>query len=183
MGALLAFAPFLAFAVVTRFAGAAWGLQAAAVLSLCLVAWDIVGRKRSPKILEIGSLVLFGALAIYTLAARPEWSVAGVRLFVDGGLLLIVLISIGVRQPFTLQYAREATDPSIWQHPAFKRANYIITAVWALAFAAMVLADLLWVYVPTLPPMVGVIVTIAALVGAVKFTSWYPARARARAGA
>lgn len=42
-------------------------------------------RGESVKILEVGSLVLFGLLTAYTLLAAPRWTVATVRLAVDGG--------------------------------------------------------------------------------------------------
>ena len=42
-------------------------------------------RGESVKTLEVGSLVLFGLLTAYTLLAAPRWTVATVRLAVDGG--------------------------------------------------------------------------------------------------
>ena len=97
-------------------------------------------------------------------------------MLVDSGLLLIVLGSIAVRQPFTLQYAREQIAPELWDNPKFIRTNYIITGVWALAFVVMVVAELALLYVPGLPRRVGVIAIVVALIGAVKFTGWYPER-------
>ena len=79
-------------------------------------------------------------------------------------------------RPFTLQYAREQVAPELWASPEFIRTNYVITAVWALAFAVLVIADLILLYRPDLSPRLGIFLTIAALVGAVKFTSWYPER-------
>jgi hypothetical protein len=38
----------------------------------------------------------------------------------------------------------------------------------------LVLADIAMVYAPALPHSVDVMATVAALVAAVKFTSWYP---------
>ena len=43
----------------------------------------------------------------------------------------------------------------------------------------MVLADLLMLYVPGVPKSVGILVTVAALYAAIKFTAWYPERKRA----
>src|SRR6202000_2332793 len=102
-----------------------------------------------------------------------------VRLVVDAGLLLIVTISIAIRQPFTLQYAREQVPQQMWASREFVRTNYVITAVWALAFAALGAADAMLLYLPDLPPRFGIIVTVLALVGAFKFTAWYPDRAQA----
>jgi hypothetical protein len=78
--------------------------------------------------------VLFSGLALYTVFGGTAWSVLPVRLCVDTGLLLIVLISMAVGRPFTLQCAREQVAPEFWDRPEFVRTNYVITAVGALAF-------------------------------------------------
>jgi hypothetical protein len=179
LGILLAFAPFLAFALIDRLSGPTEGLIAGAVVSAALLLPDLI-QGRMAKVLEIGTAILFGGLALYALLGRPSWSVVGVRVVVDAGLLLIVLASLVMRRPFTLQYARERVAPELWGEPEFVRTNYVITAVWALAFAVMVVAELVLLYVPDVPPRAGIVAIVLALVGAVKFTGWYPER---RAGA
>jgi len=176
MGILLAFAPFIVFACVDRFIGPTEGLAAGALVAAALLARN----GRTPKILEIGTTALFGGLTLYAVLGRASWSVIGVRLCVDAGLLLIALVSMAVGRPFTLQYAREQVAPAFWDSPEFVRTNYVITAVWALAFAVMVIAEFALLYAPGMPPRVGVIAVILALVGAVKFTGWYPERVKAR---
>ena len=178
MTILLAFAPFVIFAVINRIAGPFAGLIAGAVAALLLLARDWLTAGRSLKILDIGSTIVFAALVVYSFLAKPTWSVVGVRLCVDAGLLLIVLVSLAVGRPFTLQYAREQVRPELWDTADFKRTNYVITGVWALAFAAMVIAEFVLLYVPAAPDRVGVLVIILALVGAVKFTGWYPEHVR-----
>ncbi|MEJ1978243.1 MAG: hypothetical protein WDN49_21100 [Acetobacteraceae bacterium] len=111
----------------------------------------------------------------------PVWSVIGVRLCVDAGLLLIVLASMALGRPFTLQYAREQVPPEVWSSPEFLRVNNVLTAAWALAFAVMVAAEAALLYLPEAPRRAGVIAIILALVGAVKFTGWYPEHARLKA--
>ena len=180
LGILLAFAPFLAFALIDRLSGPTEGLIAGAVVSAALLLRDLI-QGRTAKVLEIGTAILFGGLALYALLGRPSWSVVGVRLVVDAGLLLIVLASLVMRRPFTLQYARERVAPELWGEPEFVRTNYVITAVWALAFAVMVVAELVLLYVPDIPPRAGIVAIVLALVGAVKFTGWYPERRRAGA--
>ncbi|MEJ0048520.1 MAG: hypothetical protein WDN04_22215 [Rhodospirillales bacterium] len=178
---LLAFAPFIVFAVLDRLVNANVGLIAAAVVSIVLLVRDWLAPNRTPKILEIGTAILFCVLALYATLGGAAWSIFGVRLRVDAGLLLIVLLSMAVGRPFTLQYAREQAAADLWNTPQFARTNLIITAVWAVAFAVLVLADLAVLYVPGLPPRVSIWATILALVGAFKFTSWYPDRVRAGA--
>ena len=178
MGILLAFAPFIVFAVLDRIVGPAGALAAGAAVSAVLIARDLVRPGRSVKILEAGTFVLFAGLALYTVLSGANWSVIGVRLCVDAGLLAVVLVSMAARRPFTLQYAREQVAPQLWNRPEFIQTNYVITGVWALAFFVMVLGELALLYVPGLPPRAGVVAVILALVGAVKFTSWYPERQR-----
>ncbi|HVP83931.1 MAG TPA: hypothetical protein VMS78_04330 [Rhizomicrobium sp.] len=182
MGILLAFAPFVVFAIVDRFVGSTEGLVAGTVVSIGLLLRDVVSKK-SVKVLEVGTAILFGGLALYAVLNKPAWSVIGVRLMVDSGLLLIVLLSMALRRPFTLQYAREQVAPEIWGTPQFVRTNYVITAVWALAFAVMVVAELALLKMPDLPPRIGILAIVFALVGAVKFTGWYPDRVKAKSTA
>lgn len=183
MGILLAFAPFIAFALIDRLVGSTEGLVVGAIVSFVLIARDVTASKRSPKILEIGTALLFSALALYAVMGRPTWSVIGVRLCVDAGLLAIVLVTMALKRPFTLQYAREQVDPVFHGSPKFVRTNYIISATWAVAFAVMVAAELALLYLPTMPHRIGVLAIILALVGAVKFTGWYPDHVRGKAGA
>ena len=177
MDILLAFAPFFAFFLIERFLDKPLvALVAGAVVSAILVAREIMRGSKQLKVLEVGTMILFAGLALYTLLTKATWSIMSVRLCVDTGLLVLVLVSMAIRRPFTLPYAREKSPPEIWKEPEFIRTNYIITAVWAAAFVVMVLADLVLLYLPGVRPAVGIIVTIAAIYGAVKFTGWYPER-------
>jgi len=180
MGILLAFAPFIIFAIVDRFIGPTQGLCAAALASFLLVLRDWLTTGRHFKILELGTFLLFLILSLYALLERPDWSVVAVRLFVDSGLLLIVVMSIFIGRPFSMQYAQEEVSPDHWNKPEFKRANYVISGVWALAFAVMVIAELLLLFYPTVSHRIGIIAIVGALVGAVKFTRWYPTTLRDR---
>ncbi len=103
MGILLAFAPFIAFALVDWLAGSTPGLIAGAVVSAALLARDWMTPGRTPKILEVGAAALFVGLALYAVLGSASWSVIGVRVCVDAGLLAIVLVSMAVGRPFTLQ--------------------------------------------------------------------------------
>jgi hypothetical protein len=181
MGILLAFAPFVAFALVDRLVGPTEGLITGAVVSVGLILRDVMAPGRSPKILEIGTTILFGALALYAVLGSPTWSVIAVRLCVDAGLLAIVLITMLLGRPFTLQYAREQVAAEHHASPEFLRTNYVITGIWALAFAVMVAAELALLYAPDLSHRLGVLAIIVALVGAVKFTGWYPEHVKSKA--
>lgn len=181
MGILLAFAPFIVFAILDRLVEPAGALAAGAAASAALIARDLVSTGRSVKILEVGTFILFSGLAFYTVLSGVTWSVVGVRLCVDAGLLVVVLASMVAGRPFTLQYAREQVSPQLWSHPDFIQTNYVITGVWALAFFVIVLAEMALLYIPGLPPRAGIAAIILALIAAVKFTGWYPEREKRQA--
>jgi hypothetical protein len=176
---LLAFAPFIAFALLTHFVAPVASLVVAAVVSLGLIGKELV-LGRSIKILELGTCVLFGGLAVYAYLSNAAWPVVGVKLAVDIGLFLIVLCSLLIDRPFTIQYARENVPEELWASPQFIRTNRVIALVWLAAFAAIVVADLILMFVPAAPQRVSILLTVAALYGAFKFSTAYPERARAR---
>jgi hypothetical protein len=122
-------------------------------------------------------------VAIYTVTAGSTLSLIAVRLCVDCGLLAIVLGSMAVRRPFTLQYAKEQVPRGYWQHPAFLRTNYVISGAWAVAFLVMLAAEAALLQWPALPQPVGFAVILAALLGGIGFTRWYSALSRKAAAA
>jgi hypothetical protein len=177
---LLAFAPFIAFAVLDHFAAPTVALVVAALISLVLIGRELVFGG-SAKILEVGSCILFSGLAAYAFSSDANWPVVGVKLAVDTGLLLIVLFSLIAGQPFTIQYARESVPQERWNSPQFHRSNQLITLVWLAAFCAIVVADLTLLYIPEVPHKVSILLTVGALYGAFKFTMAYPDKAEAHA--
>ena len=170
MNLLTSFAPFLAFAVLIHLGFIEGGLWAGALMAAVLLLRDRLLLGRSFKILEVGTMVLFAGLALYSAATAYAWTIPAVRLVVDAGLLAIVLVSLAVGVPFTLQYARESTPAEIWSRPEFLTVNRRITLVWAAAFLVMVAADAAMVFVPEIPRRIDIIATVLALVGAYKFT-------------
>lgn len=179
MGILLGFSPFIVFALLTGISVdlALWAALAAAFI----ISIGDFSRTRHLRVLDIGSLALFGLLALYTGFIEPSLSVAAVRLVIDGGLMIIALVSIVIGRPFTLDYAREQVPKEFWRAPLFLRSNYIIAGVWVLTFAAMTAADALATFNTRFSVSLDIAASLAALVLAVAFTARYPARVRARA--
>ncbi len=176
MSIVWGFAPFIAFFVLMRLASPLAGLVAALVVSIISVArgWR---RGESIKVLEIGSLALFGAAIVFTLIVHPGWSVGGVRLVVDGGLTLIAAVSLAIGRPFTLQFAREQVPEQYWSAPQFMRANLLISGAWTLSFALAAACDAAATYVPAVPLWIEIVLTLGGLAAAAWFTVWYRTRA------
>jgi hypothetical protein len=99
---------------------------------------------------------------------------SAVKFAVDAGIFLVSLLSIVIRFPFTLQYAREAVDAETAKLPGFLRANYIITWAWTGAALLMMVCNIALIYVPGLPLWSSLLVAFAVRNSAVYFTKWYP---------
>lgn len=142
----------------------------------------------SIKLLEVATVVFFTALAIVGLLVSKA-TLADLDDLIgeiaNVGLVLITFGSIVVRQPFTIQYAREQVPRELWTEPRFIRTNYVITFVWAMAFLVAAIAgaygyfvlddaDNLWT---------GWVIQIGVLIAAIQFTSWYPEVVQARGAA
>jgi hypothetical protein len=181
MNILLGFAPYVAFFLFMRAVSADAGLWAALAVAAGNAGLDWA-RTGSLKVLEIGTIVLFAGLAVFTWAGHWTWTVMALRLAVDAGLLAIVLASLAIGRPFTLQYARERVPEQYWRAPLFLAINGRITWAWAIALAVMVAAHAMVVFAPAVPVWVDLVVTIIALTAAVRFTTWYPVQARRKAG-
>ena len=92
-------------------------------------------------------------------------------------------LTIVLNKPFTLDYAREHTDPSLWNSPSFIRTNIVLTSVWGLAFT--VNAILAWGKMEhfILSELNYEITSYTLLIGTVAFTNWYPNHVRRRSHA
>ncbi|HTW32998.1 MAG TPA: hypothetical protein VMD53_00160 [Rhizomicrobium sp.] len=179
MGILLGFAPFIVFALLT-------GLSVDLALWAALASAFVIGirdfaQTRLLRVLDMGSVGLFGLLALYTGFIQPGMSIPVVRLVVDGGLMTIALVSILIGNPFTLDYAREQVSEEFWHTPLFLRTNYIVAGVWVLAFGAMTAADAAATFSARFPLTLDIAASLATLALAIVFTTRYPSYVRSRA--
>jgi hypothetical protein len=182
MTIFLILAPYGAFAFLMLVTSAVVSLFAAASVCLAVIVLD-AARGRSIKILGAGSAILFAGVGGYLTVVDPSLSNAMVKFVVDTGMFLVALGSMLIRHPFTLQYALEAVPAETAAMPGFLRANYIITGVWTVAMLAMMLGNVLMLYVPGLPIWLSLAIAFAARNSAVYFTKWYPAYRKLKYGA
>jgi hypothetical protein len=84
-------------------------------------------------IIKVKILYFFCSLAIAILF--PDVRLFDfTQLFVYGILTLTTILSLLVKKPFTLQYAKKTVAPQFHDQPLFVSANYWLTAAWALSF-------------------------------------------------
>lgn len=183
---LAGFAPWILVIVVEgpgRVSLAA-ALGAALALATCAAGTAVNIR---PKLLDVTAITFFTVLALVAALASAGtqrwlgvWSaeVANVMIAAITGL------SLAVRRPFTLPYARETNDREFWDLPIFLRVNYVISAVWASAFFVIAIVGYIGDGPLHQPNNIWTawIIPVGLLVLAIKFTGWYPDRAVAEAG-
>ena len=171
MALLLAFSPFLAFLVGERLLGIVPALCAGAAVAVALIVRERLRGSREVRVLEIGTAVLFAALAACAaFMTEVAWSVGLVRLVVDGGLMLLVVAGVAAGRPFTLAFARARVSPDQAAAPAFGRLDIRISLAWAAAFGVLALADLVLMLRPAWPLAVPIAIGVAGLLAALKFT-------------
>jgi hypothetical protein len=138
-------------------------------------------RGSAPKILEWADVAYFGALAVVVALASDStygWLELWGGEVANIALLAIVLGSVLIRKPFTLQYAKEDTPREYWESPEFLRVNYLIAWVWVAAFAIEAASGFLGdaVLDDSNNIWTGWIIQTFPLIIAAQFTIWYPAR-------
>ena len=176
MNLIFGFAPFIVFSILTQLS-LNIALWLAFATAFAISIRDFV-ETQALKLLDAGSLALFGLMALYTGFIQQDLNFGQVRLIVDLGLLLLIAGSLVKRKPFSLQYARETTPQELWSEPQFLRTNYKITMVWALAFIIMTVADAVAAFDTAFPVIVSVAANLVSLAGALAFTLRYPAYVR-----
>ena len=87
-------------------------------------------------------MFLFAALGGHQNLIEHEWNDFSIRLAIDVGMLAIALVSIAMKMPFTLQYAREQVDAETMREPKFLQVNYVLSWAWVGAMLLMLVADI-----------------------------------------
>lgn len=123
-------------------------------------------------VLDIGTLIFFVLFAMNLFVFKNTFIINNGNLISSAVIAFIAWVSITIKRPFTLQYAREAVTPEVSSSKLFIMINYILTMVWAIIFTLMMLPSLL-----KFSTVVNMVITgVFLLVGVVitqKFPKWF----------
>jgi hypothetical protein len=172
---LLAFAPWLGFLVIAH-VNLTLGLLVALALS---VVMGVTGLHRG--VILWSGLLFFCFATLFVGVLHNIWTMRHMGILANAFLAGSSWLTIAIGKPFSLDYAREHTDPSLWNSPDFIATNLAITAAWATVFS--VNAVLAWGKMEhvVLPGLGFDAVSYSLLIGTAAFTAWYPGiRRRAR---
>lgn len=175
---VVSFAPWIAFLIIAK--DTMHRVEIGLVVALGLTVLMAVLRLHRGIIMWVGLLFFTGA-TIAVLGFGDLWTIRHLGVLANGALAIGAWTTMLIGKPFTLEYARQHTDPSRWKHPLFIRTNEILTAVWASVFTFNTVVAWLLMKHLLLPEWASHTLSYAALIGAAAFTSWYPGFVRSRA--
>lgn len=172
---LLAFAPWLAFLVIAQ--GSLARLKAGLLVALGLSVVMGVARLHRGIVLWSG-LAFFAFAAVAVAGFENMWAVAWMGVLANGALAASTWLTVALGRPFTLDYAREHVDPSLWDDPGFLRTNMLITSAWGAVFTANALLAVGKKEHFAMGELGYELLSYILLVGAAFFSTWYPKQVR-----
>ncbi|MBA4419203.1 MAG: hypothetical protein C0392_15045 [Syntrophus sp. (in: bacteria)] len=177
---LLTFAPWLSFLIIAH--GSMFRLRLGIIVAAIMTVIMAVTRLHRGVIMWVG--ILFFAYAIVAVVLLNDmWAMHYMGALANGALAAGTWAGMALKRPFTLEYAREHTDRSLWNNPAFLRTNYFMTAIWGVVFT--INAFLAWQRStqPAMPGWVYETISYSLLVSAMFFSTWYPQNLKRRRAA
>jgi hypothetical protein len=178
---LLVFAPWLAFLFIAQ--GSILRLKIGLLVALALCVILGVARVHRGILLWAG-LLFFTYASVAVILLNHFWTERYMGVLACGVLAVSVWVSLLIKKPFTLDYAREHVSKSLWNDPGFIRTNVLITALWGAVFTVNVF--LAWGKLVhfAFPAVAYEVVSYGLLFGTMAFSTWYPdyIRQKRRAG-
>lgn len=135
MHILKAFIPWIIFTILTRNNLPIKG----SIIALVIYAYLYLSRSYTLKLLDVCSIVFFGGAIVAIEFIQFNWFTDHIMYIADAFLAGVILLTIFIKKPFTLAYAKEITSPDKWQTKEFLQINMIISLIWFFYFSCSTL--------------------------------------------
>jgi len=169
---ILSFAPWIAFLIISG--PSMFRLKLGIIVAAILVVVMGVTKLHRGVVLWAGVLFFIYAL-ISVVWLNNMWTVMHMGILANGTLAAGTWLTVLMGKPFTLDYAKEHTDPSLWNTPTFLKTNYVLTSAWGVVFLIGVLNAWLKMLNLGVPNWVFEVSQYACMLGTMFFTNWYTA--------
>jgi len=169
---LITFLPWMAYGILSS-------VLPQLALPIALICFLFSYRNfRNGFILEWGSFLIFITLFINFYVFKNQWLFQHLSILISFFFVAIAAISILIRSPFTMQYAKLEVDRKFWNSPFFLRVNQIMTAILGMIFLSTALINLYRFYRPGILNgwFIWPISTLAQLLVIHQFPKWYRKR-------
>ncbi|MHB8051712.1 MAG: hypothetical protein ACYDEZ_00220 [Methanoregula sp.] len=173
---LTAFVPWIAFTLVAEapLGNPQMGLILAFIVGIVLTVVTSYRQLLKGYILSVVTIVFFVVFFILIIGLQQYYLANYLSVLSMLILTVVCWATMLVRFPFTLQYSREGIDPERARSAPFMRVNYIITAVWGIAFTISTAIDAFLLLRPDPGLMFWDNLKWVFMVIAIVFTVWYP---------
>ena len=175
---IMAFAPWLAFLFIAH--GSLFRLKFGLIVALVLSIGMGIAKLHRGVILWVG-LVFFTSATVAVVIFNNMFVVEYMGVFASGVLATSTWLTIIFKKPFTLDYAKEHTDQSIWNSSTFIRTNIIMSSAWSLTFTINAILAFGKMKSFLMPELGYEIISYALMLGTAAFSSWYPGYVRKKA--
>ena len=143
------------------------------VAAITSIIFEYKGLKKG-FILSWGTLIFFIFMVTAVTLFQNQWVSKFYWIFSNGALATIAWVSILIRKPFTIQYAKEQVSQDKWLHPLFLKINYLLTAVWGLIFLTGIGLHILRLFEPSFNGWIYEITSYLPSIFGIWFTTWFP---------
>jgi len=133
---LTAFVPWIAFTLVAEapLGNPLMALTLAFIVGIVLTVLTSYRQLLKGYILSVVTIVFFVVFFLLIIALKQYWLANYISVLSMLILTIVCWATMLFHFPFTLQYSREGVEPERAGSAPFMRVNYIITAVWGVAF-------------------------------------------------
>lgn len=166
------FLPWIAFFIL---AGKSQTQLSIAIISaaVCSLFFERRGLRRG-YVLSWGTLLYFLFMFVFVVLLKSAWVAERIWIFSNGTLATIAWISLIIRKPFTLQYAKNQVAKEKWSHPVFIKLNTILSLAWACIFLACTGLHLVQLWNPNIPGWIFELMSDLATIFGIWLTIWFP---------
>jgi len=173
---LTAFVPWIAFTLVAEapVGSPLMCLTLAFIVGIVLTVLTSYRQILEGYILSVVTIVFFVVFFILIIGLKQYHLANYISVLSMLILTVVCWATMLIRFPFTLQYSREGVEPERAKSAPFMRVNYIITAVWGIAFTLGLAVDAFLLLHPEPGLLFWDNLKWVFMVLAIIFTVWYP---------
>ncbi len=175
------FAPWIVYWVVAD--GPSTWMFGAICAVISAVFLGISAGRGGARMLDVVTVVFFVGVTTAGMIVGAEdrdW-MDTYATTLSGGVLAVMALGSLVFVPFTQQYAPPSAPRHEWEKAAFRRANQVLTLMWALVFALIAVLGYVAVAAPSTIGWTKAVIPVVVIVGAIGMTQIYPDRVREKA--
>lgn len=126
------------------------------------------------------SLLIFGMIGLNAAFLHNHFFETYTSAVSYFAFALTGLLSLVLKKPFTIQYAKNSVSKEKWEHPVFIRINFILTTFWSGLFLINFILNCLphWQEKQEIYRLISYFLTTIGIIFTIEYPKWYRERYR-----